>query len=142
MKVAIIGSRDFSDYRLLRQKCNLILSSLESFTILSGGARGADRLAERYAREKGLPILIYKADWIEFGKQAGMIRNNQILLFCTHVIAFWDGKSPGTWHMIIQAKILGKKLRIVRTDTEEKYVTGAPVAKENPEGIGRGHENK
>ena len=142
MKVAIIGSRDFSDYRLLKQKCNLILSGSESFTILSGGARGTDRLAERYAREKDIPILIYKPDWIEHGRKAGMIRNNQILLFCTHVIAFWDGKSPGTKHMIIQSKILGKKLRIVIIEASQNSSTGAPQAIINPQGSGELNESK
>jgi hypothetical protein len=114
MKVAIIGSRSFTDYELLKEKCDTILSNSRSVTVVSGGARGTDRLAERYAEEKNIPVEVYKADWDLHGRSAGMKRNLTMLKACTHVIAFWDGKSPGTLHMIDKANNLGKQLRIIR----------------------------
>ena len=114
MRVAIIGSRSFTDYELFKLKCDTILSSADSITIISGGAKGTDRLTERYAAEKHIPILIYKANWDLHGRSAGMKRNNQMLNDCTHVIAFWDSHSPGTLHMINQSRTSGKKIRVIK----------------------------
>jgi len=138
MKIAIIGSRDFNDYTLFKLKCLKLLSQsdISKITIISGGARGTDRMAERYAREMGIPLKVINAEWDILGKKAGMIRNEEVLLLCTHVIAFWDGSSPGTRHVIIKAKILNKKLRVVRIKT------GAPASHINPQGSGLFYENK
>jgi len=114
MKIAIIGSRSFTDYELFKVKCDAILSNSKSITIISGGAKGTDRLAEKYAAEKSIPILVYKANWDLHGKSVGMKRNVLMLNACTHVIAFWDGNSPGTLHMISQARINGKGLRVIK----------------------------
>ena len=113
MKVAIIGSREFTDYELLKGKCDCILKNIQCPTIISGGARGTDKLAERYAREKNLPLIIHKPNWDKDGKSAGMKRNISILKDCTHVIAFWNGISSGTEHMIRYSKIYKRELRIV-----------------------------
>ena len=113
MKIAIIGSREFDDYELLKRKCNYLLQNIQCPTIISGGARGTDQLAERYARENNFPLIIHKPDWNLDGKSAGMKRNISILNDCTHVIAFWNGISPGTEHMIRYSKIYRRLLRIV-----------------------------
>ena len=102
MNIAIIGSRDFTDYRCLKET----LDSHFSFNIkdvdyiVSGGAKGADTLAERYAREHNIPIKIYPAQWKTFGKSAGYRRNIEIIENSDIVFAFWDGKSKGTKHSI------------------------------------------
>lgn len=49
----IVGSRSFSDYELFVAKCDLLLRNWESVVIVSGGARGADALAKRYAVDRG-----------------------------------------------------------------------------------------
>ncbi len=113
MKVAIIGSREFNDYELLKKKCDVLLKNIQRPTIITGGARGTDTMAERYAREKNLPLIIHKADWDGYGKSAGMRRNYLMLKECTHVIAFWNGSSPGTKHMIHYAKLYKREIRIV-----------------------------
>ena len=102
MKLAIIGSRNFQDYKLLKSKCDFFLgrSFDNEIVIISGGAKGADQLAERYARENNMELQVFKADWDAHGRSAGMKRNLVVQRECTHVIAFWDGKSPGTNHMI------------------------------------------
>ncbi len=77
MKIIIAGSRDFDDYDLLREKCDLILSNIKTVEIVSGQARGADSLGEKYAKEKGYKLKLFPADWSQ-GKMAGMIRNKQM----------------------------------------------------------------
>jgi hypothetical protein len=97
MKLAIVGSRTFNDYGLLVSSIKDIPDVTE---IVSGGARGADKLAERYAKEKNIPIKIFLPEWDLLGKSAGYIRNKQIVDYCDKVLAFWDGISKGTNHSI------------------------------------------
>ena len=92
MKYAVIGSRDFNNYAVLENE----LDKHQISKIVSGGAKGADQLAERYAQEKSILIQIFKPDWTKYGKSAGVIRNKEIISNCDAVIAFWDGKSKGT----------------------------------------------
>ncbi len=67
-------------------------------------ARGADRLGERYAKERGYPVRLFPADWEKFGKSAGYRRNAEMAKYADGLIAFWDGRSAGTGHMIYLAK--------------------------------------
>jgi len=112
MNVAIIGSRDFYDYELLKSKITTILAmkKFEITKIISGGARGADKLGERFAREHNISTEIIIPDWNKLGKKAGILRNTEIIQKSDIVFAFWDGKSPGTADGINKAKILNKQL--------------------------------
>jgi hypothetical protein len=114
-KIAVIGSRTFNDYKLLETTIDnyTISRGISSFSLVSGGARGADKLAEWYSTRKGKIILVLKADWGLFGKSAGFRRNLQVISNCTEVIAFWDGKSKGTAHAIELAKKQNKPVTIV-----------------------------
>lgn len=101
--VIIAGGRDFDDYELLRDKCDFKLSALDRthlITIISGGARGADKLAQRYARERNYVLKIMNADWDTHGKSAGYVRNQEMSDCAQYLIAFWDKRSRGTKHMI------------------------------------------
>ena len=80
--------------------------------IISGGARGADTLAERYAKEANYKLEVFKADWTKHGKQAGFIRNGYIITAADAVVAFWDGTSRGTLDTINKAKALNLPLFI------------------------------
>ena len=107
VKVIIAGGREFTDYSLLRRICDQMLSGLianSEVTIVSGGARGVDRLGERYARERDIDLIVMNADWDTYGKSAGYRRNQDMSHVATHLIAFWDGNSRGTKHMIDIAK--------------------------------------
>jgi len=109
MKVAVIGSRTFENYTKLES----VLDQYDISEIISGGARGADSLAELYALNKNIPVKIFKADWSKYGKAAGFIRNKDIIDNCDIVIAFWDGKSKGTQHSINLAKKQGKTVEVI-----------------------------
>lgn len=117
-RVIIAGCRDFTDYDLLSQKCDSILSektNTHKVIIVSGHATGADALGERYAKEKGFLLEIYPADWSR-GRLAGPIRNEQMAKVSDALIAFWDGLSRGTKNMIEIANLKGIPVRIVRFD--------------------------
>ena len=94
MKLAIIGSRSFDNYDLLN---NEILSlGIIISEVISGGAKGADALAEKWAIQNNIALTIIKPNWNKFGRAAGIKRNEEIIKKCDLVIAFWDGKSSGT----------------------------------------------
>lgn len=116
MKTIIAGSRTFTDYKLLCDSCEVIIKSeLTRITeVVSGGARGADRLGERYADERNIPVKVFKAYWDILGKKAGILRNLQMAEYADQLIAFWDGKSKGTKHMIDSARKAGLKVYIIR----------------------------
>lgn len=111
-RVIIAGSRKYEDYQILSNIVEFCLKRKENVVILSGGARGADRLGERYARENGLPLEKWPANW-RYGKHAGKLRNAQMAEAAHALIAFWDGHSPGTKHMIETAKEKGLAVRVI-----------------------------
>jgi len=108
VRLAVVGSRTFNDYALMRD----VLGQFQITEIVSGGARGADALAERYANERGLPIKVFPAEWHRHGRSAGMIRNRTIVATADEVAAFWDGCSEGTRHAIGLARTGGKVVYI------------------------------
>lgn len=110
MITAIVGSRNMTDY----SKVKIILDKYEDITcIISGGANGADRLADYYAQEKKIPFEAILPDWKKYGKSAGAIRNKQIVDKSERVIAFWDGVSKGTKITIDMAKKSNKIVDVI-----------------------------
>jgi len=75
--------------------------------VVSGCARGADRLGERWAEQNGIPVKRFPADWDTHGKSAGHMRNREMGLYADALVALWDGQSPGTRGMIEFAKSRG-----------------------------------
>ena len=116
MKIAVIGSRDFTNYQLLKKHLNNY-QSID--TIISGGAKGADKLAEKYAEEFNITMEIHPPDWKTYGKSAGPIRNKIIVENGDLVLVFWDGKSKGTEHSIKYAKTIGKCVEVVTYNSDE-----------------------
>lgn len=114
MKVIIAGSRSFNNYPFLHRKCAHLIGDRKEVTIISGTARGADVLGERFAKLRGYKIEQHPADWGKFGKSAGYVRNEKMARVSDCLIAFWDGKSRGTRHMIDLAKKHGLKVRVVK----------------------------
>ena len=116
-RVIIAGSRTFRDYDLLVSHTDKMLSRVKrdhNIIVLSGRARGADKLGEQYALSRGYEIETYPADWEKYGRVAGYLRNKQMAENADALIVFWDGKSRGTAHMINIAKEHGLKISIKR----------------------------
>ena len=113
MKVIIAGGRDFKDYDLLCQKVDKILSRQTEIEIVSGAAKGADKLGERYAEERGYPIKRFPADWGTFGNAAGYRRNVEMAEYADALIAFWNEESRGTKHMINIAEERNLLVRVI-----------------------------
>jgi len=113
MKIAIVGSRDFSRPDLVREAVRKIAARDPTTIIVSGGARGVDTWAEEEARRLGLIVEVYLADWKGLGRGAGMVRNKQIVQTADRILAFWDKTSRGTAHTIKLAKEAKKPCFVV-----------------------------
>ena len=100
MKLIIAGTRTFTNYQKLKQICDYFLQDQDTIEIVSGACRGADKLGEQYAKERGYKLTQFHADWNKYGKAAGPKRNQQMANYADALIAFWDGKSKGTLNMI------------------------------------------
>lgn len=126
-RVIIAGCRDFNDYPLLCEKCDKILGNkreMHNVIVISGGARGADRLGERYARERGYRVRLFPADWDGDGNAAGPKRNARMAANADALIAFWDGESRGTKNMIDNARSRGLSTRIIQMGEKENKDMG------------------
>lgn len=118
MRVVIAGSRNFYRYELLKQKCDEVLCDFiikgQNIEVVSGKARGADELGERYAAERGLSVKPFPADWETYGNLAGIIRNAEMADYADALIAFWDGYSSGTKSMIHLAEKNGLQVFVFK----------------------------
>lgn len=127
-KLIIAGSRDFNDYPLLAATMDR-LYPVSPDAIISGTARGADKLGERYAKEHDIYLIQVPADWDRYGKRAGYLRNEEMADMATHVLLFWDGESKGTKHM----RDISKKHNLVVDviNTSETYTPGVEESEDN-----------
>ena len=118
IKVICAGCRKFNDYQLLAMKLDqfCISNAHANIEIVSGTCRGADMLGEKYAREQNLTCQRFPANWKQYGRSAGPIRNRQMAEHASHLVAFWDGNKvhSGTWSMIQIATKLGLNVEIVQ----------------------------
>lgn len=138
-RVAIVGSREFERLDLVQQAVRQLGRRV---VIVSGGARGVDKTAERTAKRLGYPEpRIFRAAWKVHGKKAGFIRNKKIVAEADGVIAFWDGHSPGTQHTLELAEKAQKPIILVleaegdirmipkNWDPRKRYVTSSQKQK-------------
>ena len=111
-KVIVAGGRDFENYEYMLEKLDelFLKSSIfksQKIKIISGMAKGTDTLAVRYADERKLTKIMFPANWKEHPRMAGILRNEDMLTIATHLVAFWNGFSSGTKHMIEIARKKG-----------------------------------
>ena len=110
----IVGTRTFTDFVLFQSVMKKIRLADGNITrLVSGGAKGADKLAERYSMVYNIPIKVFYPDWKTYGKSAGPIRNKLIVKASDFVVAFWDHSSRGTLSSINFAKSFGKPVHII-----------------------------
>lgn len=116
-KLIVAGSRDFNDYARASIEIE-DLTAVEladvAVSLVSGMARGADRLGVRFAQEHNMKLYEFPADWNTHGKHAGFKRNAEMGKFADGLIVFWDGKSRGTKHMMDYMHSLQKPVWVAR----------------------------
>lgn len=107
MRVLVCGGRDFRDFEFLSKTLNAVIAGKEIDVVLHGGARGADTMADNWARRLGLRVKVFPAAWKQYGNAAGPKRNQEMLDYGKPdlVVAFPGGK--GTANMVKQARNAG-----------------------------------
>lgn len=124
IRIIVAGSRNFEDYQIAKWAIDEIVKEINkpfgsAIRFVSGKARGADALGEHYAMEHGYPVEPFPAKWDQYKQLAGRYRNAEMAAYaaeegcCGYLIALWDGKSPGTKHMIETARKYGLEVHIV-----------------------------
>jgi hypothetical protein len=111
--LGVVGGRNFDDYDLLAETIGSYISDAAQYILVSGGAKGADKLVEKYASENGYDMIIYTPDWSK-GKRAGPLRNQRIVDKSDEIIAFWDGQTHGTKSTIDLAKKANKTVHVIK----------------------------
>ena len=117
MKVIIAGGRDFDNvYKLHKAMQQMFGPFPEDYVteVVSGGARGADTIGEHWAKSYERIIKKFVPDWNKHGRSAGMIRNAEMAKYADMLVAFWDGESKGTKHMIDIAIKSGIEVHVYR----------------------------
>jgi hypothetical protein len=110
--VCICGDRECTDYNVVDDAVYASGYKGNIREIVSGGARGSDKLGEDYAKKNGIPVELFMANWNKFGKSAGSIRNQQMVEYLKKLypnaacVAIYSG-SPGTTDMINKCKKAG-----------------------------------
>lgn len=118
-RVAIVGTRHFEDYDLLCSVLDELISKniiSQNCTIISGGAKGADSMAERFAKERSMETKIHHPAYKKFGRKAPIIRNKWIVKDAEMVVAFWNGQSSGTGFTVQYAREKEKPLLVIDYD--------------------------
>lgn len=116
VKIAVIGSRGFSDYNLFCEKLEYLIQNIKEDIIFISGAckSGADKMIFDYCRENSKELIEYPPDYVKYpGKHALFKRNDEIVDNCDYLISFWNGISRGTSYTHNRAIKEGKRVRIV-----------------------------
>ncbi len=108
MKVAVIGSRSIGYVDLEKYL------PPETDEIVSGGAKGVDSCARRYAIEHGIKLTEFLPDYGRYGRGAPLRRNDEIVAYAEMVLAFWDGESTGTQYVVKKCRAMGREVKVYK----------------------------
>lgn len=119
VKLIVAGSRTVTSMREVERAINKALLTWgipmeHVWEVVSGGAKGVDRLGEQWAARNGLALRVFPVKWSDFGKAAGPRRNAEMAEYGTALVAVWDGESPGTADMIRRAQAKGMPVHVHR----------------------------
>lgn len=112
MRILACGSLDWTDWRTVRQALTDVSADAEDrgepITLIHGGARGADAMADAFAHRRWWEVEVYPANWARWPGVAGHIRNQAMVDSGADVcVAFWKDRSRGTASTIEKARAAG-----------------------------------
>lgn len=122
IKLIIAGGREFNNQQIFQQGVNDCVADLldlntNTLAIVTGMARGADRMGYEFAMLNGLKVYEFVPKWQVNGvtdRSAGHKRNAEMGNFSDALLAFWDGQSRGTSHMIQYMQNLNRPVYVIR----------------------------
>ena len=115
MNVIIAGSRHFMDYEEVEKQVGIVIPLDFEHTLLCGMADGADAMGLKLAQNCGWTVKEFRADWEQFGKAAGPVRNRLMAVEGDILFAFWDNVSRGTKNMIKTALDEGIEVHVYQS---------------------------
>lgn len=124
LKVIIAGSRDW--YPSLEEidaafaEVFFFDTALDGFEVVSGGARGADSAGENWARANQVPYRQFPAKWGEYGKGAGILRNQEMADYADAALVFWAGQSSGSANMVANMVARDKAVHVITSEQQMK----------------------
>ena len=98
MKVIVAGSRSITDYAAVEEAIKK--SGYNITCVISGTAKGVDKLGEAWAAQNNVAVIRCPADWETYHKAAGPIRNAYMATLADAAVIVYDGHSRGTAHMM------------------------------------------
>jgi len=113
VRVGVVGCRYCNDYAIIKKELDALHSKTRIDLIVSGGAKGVDTLAEKWARENNIPCKVYLPN-LAWGKKGYAMRNQQIVDLATHLLAFPSEQSKGTLITINMAKKSGIPVNVIK----------------------------
>lgn len=142
-RVIIAGGRDFARMPSDREDVDLLTKTMDNLlqykkrshriVVLCGMAKGRDMAGKRYAEQRRFHVRYFPADWQQYGRRAGIVRNELMAQNADALAAFWDGSSRGTKNMIETAQRYGLAVRVIRynlkSEMPEKDEFGFPIIK-------------
>lgn len=142
-RVIIAGGRDFARMPSDREDVDLLTKTMDNLfqykkrshriVVLCGMAKGRDMAGKRYAEQRRFHVRYFPADWQQYGRRAGIVRNELMAQNADALVAFWDGSSRGTKNMIETAQRYGLAVRVIRynlkSEMPEKDEFGFPIIK-------------
>jgi predicted Rossmann fold nucleotide-binding protein DprA/Smf involved in DNA uptake len=87
MRTIIAGSRNIENYAMLAAAVKAL--PWNPTLVISGGAAGVDTMGERWAKENGIGVEVFQADWESLGKRAGFVRNEDMAKRAEALLALW-----------------------------------------------------
>ncbi len=79
-KIAITGGLEFNDHRLIWAKLDQVHAKHPDMVLMHGKSpKGAEKIASRWADQRGVPQIGFAPDWTKHGRAAPFKRNDQML---------------------------------------------------------------
>lgn len=123
MKVAVVGSSSITDEKLVFdfvKECHEWNNHYDK--LISGGAKGVDTIAEKFANDNKIRTVIFKPCYEKYGEQAPLIRNSDIISKADKCIIIWDGYSECTANDIELCAQMRKTYYLYNTSTQETII--------------------
>ena len=120
MRTIIAGSRTVTDPKIIEEA--IVASGFVITEVVCGGAAGVDMLGRDWAVLRGIPVKMFPADWEQYGKAAGPIRNAQMADYAEQAICIFDAQAEnrGTKNML--SLMNGRKKQIYSHMTNFKTI--------------------
>ena len=119
-RILVCGGRNLDPHKVAKTLEKNYSHMIDDIIVVHGGARGADEGADLFADKMGIEKDVFPADWKQYGKRAGLIRNREMLHSRINVVVAFPG-GKGTQNMIDISNKAGKIVVMVPGDYDYNF---------------------